>query len=75
MYHPILLFLTLLLFGTPEYDAELGNQGDETQIFAFKETVDVVWYKKKFGSQNLATNFGVFFMIYVMFSQICSMWL
>ena len=26
-------------------------------------------------AQNLATNFGVFFMIYVMFSQICSMWL
>ena len=26
-----------------------------------------VWYKTKFGSQILATNFGVFFMIYVMF--------
>ena len=34
-----------------------------------------VWYKTKFGSQNLATNFGVFFMIYEMFSQICSTWL
>ena len=26
-----------------------------------------VWYKTKFGSQILATNFGVFFMIYGMF--------
>ena len=33
-----------------------------------------VWYKIKFGSQILATNFGVFFMIYVMLSEICSMW-
>ena len=32
-----------------------------------------VWYKTKFGSQILATNFGVFFMIYVMLSKICSM--
>ena len=28
-----------------------------------------VWYKTKFGSQNLATKFGVFFMIYVMFHK------
>ena len=33
-----------------------------------------VWYKTKFGSQILATKFGVFFMIYV-FSNICLMWL
>ena len=33
-----------------------------------------VWYKSKFGSQILATNFGVFFVIYVMFSEIGSMW-
>ena len=33
-----------------------------------------VWHKTKFGSQILATNFGVFFMIYVMFSKICSLW-
>ena len=32
-----------------------------------------VWYKTKFGSQILATNFGVFFVLYVMFSEICSM--
>ena len=28
-----------------------------------------VWYKTKIGSQSLATNFGVFFMIYVMFPK------
>ena len=33
-----------------------------------------VWYKTKFGSQILAANFGVFFMIFVKFSKICSMW-
>ena len=26
-----------------------------------------VWYKTKFGSQNLATKFGVFLVTYVMF--------
>ena len=31
-------------------------------------------YKTKFGSQILATNFGIFFVVYVMFSEICSMW-
>ena len=33
----------------------------------YKTTIKPVWYKTKFGSQILATNFGVFFMIYVMF--------
>ena len=38
-------------------------------------TCSAVWYKIKFGSQILATNFAVFFLIYVMFSKIGSMWL
>ena len=33
-----------------------------------------VWYKTKFGSQNFGYQLWCLFLIYVMFSKICSMW-
>ena len=48
------------------------NFSNYSDVFDTHKTKSV-WYKTKFGSQILATNFGVYFMIYVMFSKICLM--
>ena len=40
--------------------------GRSCKKVVFKQIL-AVWYKTKFGSQNLSTKFGVFLVIYVMF--------